>query len=160
MPIDDDAAEIIRSALEPAATVKVKKRRSKRPLPNGLDTEGVSIDDFRAYMPSHNYIFIPSLTPWPGSSVNARCPPVDTGSRDEQGEPITISATAWLDHNRAVEQMTWAPGLPQIIENRLIIEGGWIDRPGVNCFNLYLPPRTTEGDATRVDKWLDHINYL
>ena len=31
-----------------------------------------SIEDFRAYMPMHEYIFVPSRELWPASSVNAR----------------------------------------------------------------------------------------
>jgi hypothetical protein len=38
--------------------------------------EGVSLDDFWAYMPMHNYIYAPTRTAWPGSSVNSRIAPV------------------------------------------------------------------------------------
>jgi hypothetical protein len=38
--------------------------------------EGVSLDDFWAYMPMHNYIYTPTRTAWPGSSVNSRVAPV------------------------------------------------------------------------------------
>src|SRR5262249_32027467 len=38
--------------------------------------EGVSLEDFYAYMPQHNYIYVPSREPWPAASVNARIPPV------------------------------------------------------------------------------------
>ena len=34
--------------------------------------EGVSLDDFNAYMPTHSYIFTPSREMWPAASVNAR----------------------------------------------------------------------------------------
>jgi hypothetical protein len=38
--------------------------------------EAVTLDDFYAYMPQHSYIYTPSREPWPGTSVNARIPPV------------------------------------------------------------------------------------
>ena len=88
------------------------------PCPEG---RGVTIDDFRAYMPSHSYIFTPCREFWPGSSVNARLPrmPVlnENGQpkHDKAGKPVTISASRWLDQNRPVEQMTWCPGLPMLI---------------------------------------------
>jgi hypothetical protein len=128
--------------------------------------EGVSVDDFWAYMPMHNYIYAPTRAHWPGSSVNARIPPVKlTDERgnpvlDKDGEQRTVLAATWLDQHRSVEQMTWAPGLPDVIPNRLILEGGWIDRPGVKCFNLYLPPTIAPGDARQAGKWLDHVRYV
>ena len=39
-----------------------------------------------------------------------------------------MAASAWLDRNQPVEQMTWAPGEPMLIRDRLISEGGWIER--------------------------------
>ena len=56
--------------------------------------------------------------------------------------------------------MTWAPGLPEIIEDRLLYEGGWLDRPGVRCFNQYLAPTIIPGDARRADRWLDHVRLV
>jgi hypothetical protein len=43
--------------------------------------------------------------------------------------PQFIAASRWLDENKPVEQMTWAPGEPQLIRDRLITGGGWIKRP-------------------------------
>src|SRR5271170_6611998 len=36
----------------------------------------VSLDDFRAYMPMHNYVYVPVGDTWPASSVDARIPPI------------------------------------------------------------------------------------
>ncbi|HEX3486478.1 MAG TPA: toprim domain-containing protein, partial [Micropepsaceae bacterium] len=69
----------------------------------------LNINQFHAHMPSHRYIFAPAGDFWPASSVNARLPKV-TG---EDGKPINPSA--WLDQNRHVEQMTWAPGEAPLI---------------------------------------------
>jgi hypothetical protein len=118
------------------------------------DITGVSLDDFVAYMPQHSYIFMPARELWPAASVNARVPPI-TGP---DGKPIP--AGKWLDTNRAVEQMTWAPGKPMLIPDKLIADGGWIDRPGCTVFNLYKPPiiQPITGDVT---PWFDLIqkNY-
>ena len=104
---------------------------TSEPCPEG---RGVTIDDFVAYLPSHVYIFTPCREVWTGVGVNARLPrmPVLTKAgklkRDKNGEAITISATTWLDRNRAVVQMTWTPGFPMLITDRLVVDGGWIER--------------------------------
>jgi hypothetical protein len=122
--------------------------------------EGVSFDDFRAYMPGHYYIFIPSREPWPASSVNARLGHVPlsnadgTPKLDDKGDQETIPASKWLDQNSPVEQMTWAPGLPMLIVDRLIAEAGWIERAGVTTFNLYRPPTIVPGDAKKARHWI------
>ena len=118
--------------------------------------DGVTLDDFCSYMPAHAYIFTPSRELWPASSVNARVPPVQL----KKGKPKTISASAWLDKNRAVEQMTWSPGLPMLVRDRLIADGGWIKRNGVTCFNLYRPPTIDHGSAAKANPWLNHIDKV
>lgn len=116
---------------------------------------GVSLEDFHAYMPAHSYIFTPSREMWPASSVNARIPPIPMGD-DEKKMP----ANAWLDRNKPVEQMTWAPGLPMLVRDRLIAEGGWIERNGVSCFNLYKPPAIELGEANKATKWIDLVKKV
>jgi hypothetical protein len=114
--------------------------------------EGVERSDFQAFMPGHAYIFVPTGELWPGSSVNSRIPPIEDGV-DKEGKPKFISASAWLDRNRPVEQMTWAPGMPKVISDRLISDGGWIERKGVACFNLYRGPTPRPNTrARRCDK--------
>ena len=70
---------------------------------------------------------------------------------------MNVKASAWLDQNRPVEQMTWAPGQDMLIYDRLISEGGWIEKSGATCFNLYRPPTIEPGDATKADPWLEHV---
>ena len=71
-------------------------------------TAGVSLADFYSYMPQHSYMYAPSREMWPASSVDARIGPIEIGVNAD-GEPITIPAHVWLDCNRPVEMMTWAP---------------------------------------------------
>jgi hypothetical protein len=120
----------------------------KKPKP------AVSLDDFRAYMVVHKYIFTDTGDLWPASSVNARIPPVPISS------DIEISASKWLDTRQPVEQVTWAPGRPQIIEGQVIAEGGWIDRPGCSVYNFYRPPVIRLGDATKAGQWIDHVRRV
>jgi hypothetical protein len=128
--------------------------------------EGVSLDDFLAYMPSHTYIFMPTREMWPAKSVNARIAPIpitDASGEpvtDDEGKPKKMTAAAWLDRNKPVEQMTWAPGMPELIRGRLIWDGGWIEHGGVTTLNLYRPPRCKGGDPNAAGMWIDHIRRV
>ena len=102
----------------------------------------------------HSYIYTPTRALWPASSINARIPPVKVGPGAE------IKANTWLDRKSAVEQMTWAPGLPEIINDRLLHDGGWLDRSGVKCFNQYLPPTIVLGKASGADRWIKHVHLV
>jgi hypothetical protein len=127
---------------------------------------GVSLADFYAYMPQHSYIFAPTGDLWPSGSVNARVPPI--ALVDENNQPILdpaskqklLPASAWLDRYRPVEQMTWAPAEPMLIHDCLISEGGWIERDGVTCFNLYRPPVIDPGNAAKAHPWIDHVHRI
>jgi hypothetical protein len=119
----------------------------------------VRLDDFVAFSPEHSYIYKVTGDHWPAASVNARIKAIKEGDR-------LIKASEWLDKHAAVEQMTWMPGEPQIIKDRLIaLEGGIFPHPGAAVFNLYHPPivkpkpekPTTEAD---VAVWLDHIKKI
>jgi hypothetical protein len=120
---------------------------------SAADNGGVRLEDFLAYMPKHVYIFTPSCEFWPAASVNARVAPVIGPG----GKPS--SPSAWLDVNAAVEQMTWAPGLPMLIRNRLISDGGWIERHGCTVFNLYRPPSIVP-IAGDVAPWLNLVRNV
>jgi hypothetical protein len=129
------------------------------------ESDKVTVDDFVAYVPAHSYLFIPCREPWTGNGVDARVPPLPVLKKNGQpklnnGKPAVIRATTWLDQNRPVEQLTWCPGEPMLIVNRLVVDGGWIERKGVTCFNLYRPPRIKLGDAKRAKPWLDHVHNI
>ena len=142
-----------------------QKKTNGRAQEQGLEG-GVTVNDFRAYMPTHSYIFEPSGDMWPASSVNSRISPIPAcdakgnAELDDKGKQKIIPASTWLDLNRSVEQMTWAPGLPMLILDRLISNGGWIERKGVTCFNLYRPPTLVTGNAAEAARWLDHVHRV
>jgi hypothetical protein len=127
-------------------------------IKNFADKNAVSLTDFYAYMPSHSYIYAPTREHWPASSVNARVAPIPF--TDADGEEQQLKANVWIDQNQPVEQMTWAPGLPMTIRNRLISNGGWIERQGAAVFNLYRPPTLESGDASKAEPWLGHLRKI
>jgi hypothetical protein len=131
-------------------------------LVDAAETVGVRLEDFRAYMPMHSYIFMPTGELWPASAVNARLPPVPLVDRTgapifNEGRPKTSKPSVWLDTHRAVEQMTWLPGRPSILVDTLVSDGGWIDRLGCHVFNLYRRPTIERGNPDQAAPWLSHL---
>jgi hypothetical protein len=120
----------------------------------------VKLEDFRAYMKKEGAcIFIPSGEIWPSDNVNKRLPPVFVGF-DDEGKPKYIPAATWLYRNRPVEQMTWAPGEPELIRDRLFVEAGWLNYPRATVFNLYRPPTVKLGDPAKAERWVNHVEYI
>lgn len=131
--------------LDRASPARPNQRARERRL-----AAGVQLSDFHAYLPAHNYIFAPTGELWPMASVNACLPPVPSGES-------TLKPSSWLDQFRSVEQMTWVPGEPMIVDGRLVSGGGWIERPGCRIFNLYRPPTLAHGDPALAGPWVDHV---
>jgi hypothetical protein len=132
--------------------------------------KNISLDDFVAYLPQGTYIFLPTREPWPGESVNSQFAGgvalLDENGKSvlikkgkSKGEPVMIKTSTWLDIHRPIHQMTWAPGLPLLIKDRVVADGGWIEKPGAVCLNLYRPP-TLKGKRGKVKPWLDHIRRI
>jgi hypothetical protein len=129
--------------------------------------DGVRLGDFYAYMPQHNYFYAPARRLWPAGSINSRLSAQvlldDDGNlrRNEKDKVIKIAAAQWLDQNRPVEEMTWAPGDPMLVHDRLMVENmGWVDKPGTTTFNLYHPPIIQAGDPRQALPWLRLVYRL
>jgi hypothetical protein len=120
--------------------------------PPANDDFTLTLQDFVAYMPMHNYVCLPTREFWPAASVNSRIAPVTDGKK-------SVTAGAWLDANAPVEQATWAPGKPMLIYVKVISDGGWIDQPKFTVLNLYRPP-IIEPRPGNVDLWVDHIRRV
>ncbi len=126
----------------------------------------IDLENFQAFLPEHSYIYIPTRDLWPSVAVNAVVPSVpifnlDGSPRlDDRGEQVRMTATTWLDKHQSVQQMTWAPGEPMLIRERLISEGGWFGHPGASCFNLYRPPTIKHGDPSKAGRWVDHVKTV
>jgi hypothetical protein len=94
--------------------------------------KGIKLEDFIAYLPWHVFMFIPTREAWPAVSVNARIDPIALENPDgtpvvnsKTGETVKIQASAWLDKNHSAQQMTWCPGMPLEVHDRLVDSGGW-----------------------------------
>jgi len=120
----------------------------------------IGLDDFVSYLPEHSYIYMRTGAHWPGSSVDARLPRVRVGVTNN-GTPIMISPSDWLDRNRRAEVQTWMPGKPTLIKGHEFTENdGLKPHADSTTFNLYHPPTIELGDPSGAGRWLDLIEEL
>jgi hypothetical protein len=117
------------------------------------------LDDFYALPSTSRFMFMPTLELWPADAVNSIFPAIPT-PRKLNGKFVTIKPATWLKQYRRVEQASWVPGDPEIIEGRLISEGAWRDYPGARCLNLYRPPLIIPGDAGLAGPWVEHLHTI
>ena len=140
--------------------------KPKPPPPNGADDYGapreappsrntLPVSDFIAFSPDHTYIHRATGETWTSTAVNARVMPVKIGGGKKE-----LAANVWLDRNDAVEQRTWAPGEPQVIENKLVAEGGFFAKQGARVFNVYKPPYIIAATSREIGFWRDRLYAL
>jgi hypothetical protein len=129
-------------------------------------------DNFRADAERGQYWYLPADALWPAKSVNARLPQV--ALLDQYGQPARYTrgpkngevkkmpASVWLDRNSPVQSLTWAPGYPQLIPDRIFKLGGFIEAPGNVVLNRYQPPtiNITHANFRRVDVYVEHWHWL
>lgn len=141
---------------------------------------GVRLIDFWYHAPTARFLFAPTRDLWSAASVDralrlkptgeqgaseaqaseSEAPSAERRSGAKAKKKAPPLASAWLARHRRVEQTSWAPGEPQIIDGRLLVEGGWIERPGFRAFNLYLAPTLKRGDPAKAGPWLDHVRRV
>ena len=143
---------------EQCAHATFSKQTQKAEAGKERPSSGVTLGDFVANLPEHNYVFLPTRAPWPASSVDSQLPPMP--KLDKNGKQVLIPAHTWLDKYAPVQQMAWCPGLPLLIPDKLVADGGWIDRPGVTTLNLYRPPTIKLGNAAEAEQWVDLVKRV
>src|SRR5262249_34375169 len=72
-------------------------------------------------------------------------------------QEVPISATEWLDQNRAIDMMAWVPGQPTVLRDCIMSNGGLINRNGCAVFNLYQPPLVEAGDPTAAGPLIQQV---
>jgi hypothetical protein len=122
------------------------------PLPehgNLTAPQAFALEDFVAYLPGGTFCYLPTREMWPATGVNAKVGDVMVNGVSK------IKAATWLSHHQKADAMAWSPGEPTRINDRLLVEGGWIEKIGDTTLNTYRPativPR--EGDAS---PWFNH----
>ena len=70
----------------PMMETPVKPTKTDAIKGNETLPDGVTLEDFSAFMPMHSYIYHPTREMWPAASVNARIEPVPLV--DDDGQPV------------------------------------------------------------------------
>lgn len=109
----------------------------------------ITLDDFYAYLPKHQYLYVPTQTLWPAATISSRL-----------GKVNKTKAARWLDLHRPISQIIWTPGEPRIVRDKHLIEGGWIEKPGAIVFNQYREPPLLNGDPAQAGPWIDLVCKL
>jgi hypothetical protein len=123
----------------------------------------ISCDDFYSHLPAGSYLFVPTMEHWQAKSVDGFLPPVQITYQDADGNTKVkkIKPHLWLDQNRPIQQMTWLPGKPMIIENRLLTkEGVWVDRRRAKSYNSYRAPTLVPGDGRLAGPFFDLVDKV
>src|SRR5262249_46460209 len=70
-------------------------------------------------------------------------------------------ASVWLAKNHSIEALTWDPGKPEFIHDCVVVDGGYIDKPGATTLNFYRPPPDIKlGDPAQATRWVEHWRKL
>jgi hypothetical protein len=121
--------------------------------PNLTAPQAFALEDFVAYLPGGTFCYLPTREMWPASGANAKLGDVMVNGVSK------IKAATWLSQNRAADAMAWCPGEPMLIKDRLLVEGGWIAKPGDTTLNNYRPA-TVEPREGDVSPWLEHTKTI
>jgi len=127
----------------------------------------LSFDDLCSYAPSRCCIYLPCKTMWPNASVDDRLPPMPllnaNGNpiKNAKGRVVMVKATERLAKERSIESLTWDPGKPEFIPGYVVVDGGYIEKPGATTYNYYRPPPNIKlGDAAQATRWVEHWKRL
>lgn len=151
--------EILGDSADFKDTHEEPRRKARQPTV-GAYKKDLKLDDFLYHLPSQAYIYRKTGELWPGASVNLRVPAVYVGL-NSKGEEIFIDAATFIAKHQCVEQMTWYPGLPQVIERKLMYDGGLVDDRTAQIYNSYRPaPELKGGDPAKAKPWLRHVYDL
>jgi hypothetical protein len=137
--------EVVRTVQDVYRKEAEKRAAKTAPLPEDAKNE-----DFYYDAETGNYIYTPLMSSWPAKSINTHLP-----------KNNGVKPARWIAENRAVHQKLWAPGLPQIVEGKHLLEGGeWLGKEGIRSINSYTPPRLKPGSPGRAGPWLDLVKRL
>ena len=115
-----------------------------------------SLNDFYLYAPDNRCIYLSTAEMW-------ACTSVDMAITEWPKNPQTgdaIKPSRWLARHRAIDQLTWHPGRPQVQEGVSVRDGGYIKDSKTRVFNLYRGPSSVVGDPSQAGPWLEHVHCI
>jgi hypothetical protein len=132
---------------------------------NGHLKSQVDYEDFVVLGPSRSCLYLPSRTPWPNESVNEwlpRRPKRDARGNlvRRKGKVVMQPPVGWLLEHRRVAAMSWSPGDPEFIRDRLPVDAGWVHKEGAITCNTYRAPIIRPGNPAGAKRWVDHWHRI
>lgn len=121
-------------------------------IPDGTPDE-LTPDDFYAYLPDHKYINRRTRELFPVDAVNSHL------KRFTDGHCQGMKPALWLDQFRAVQQMSWQPAHPEIIEGVRSDKGYLVPEAKGKIYNRYCPSDAIASDADP-SPWVNHVHNL
>jgi hypothetical protein len=145
-------SEHVRDQTNPPKKALEEAQEARRVVGRARQVVETALQKFVYYAPGNDFIHANTGDHWIGTAVdnNVSRVGVITDSNGEIVKPHT-----WIMQNREVASLCWAPGMPSVIQDKLMTQGGWYASPGEKTWNLYRPPQIepVPGD---VSMWLDH----
>lgn len=123
------------------------KEESKQQV--AADTAALTPEMFYYHSEENKFIFTPTNSLWQKAAVNTRLPPIGR-----------FAASTMIAAERPVEQATWWPGKPRMIQHQLVHQGGLVDHPNARVYNYYRPPVVVNGNAQAARRFIDHVHLL
>ena len=127
----------------------------------------IEFEDFYALAPANRCIYRPTRDIWNNEAVDNRLPPMpllDANGNpvlNSKGKVVMAKATERLAKERSIESLTWDPGKPEFIPGYVVVDGGYIEKPGTTTYNFYRPPPDIKlGDPTQAARWVEHWKLL
>jgi hypothetical protein len=154
----DNRADYLPNTIMRACAGKEKVLSDPKPLapaltvPSGAPEE-LTPEDFYAYLPSHSYINRRTREFFSVDAVNSHL------RRFTDGYCKGMKPAAWLDVYRAVQQMSWQPSHPEIIEGMRSDKGYLIPEPKGRIYNRHRPSDAAATDADP-SLWVNHVRNL
>lgn len=112
---------------------------------DGEEIEDLSTADFYYYSPRNAYLFVLDGNLWSGPAVE---------------NALGKGAAKWIKKNQSVASLTWAPGEPELVLDRVVNEGGWVRKGKAHTLNLYLPGIIRKGDPEKAGRWVELIHKV
>lgn len=119
-------------------------------VPSGSPSE-MTPDDFWAHLPSHKYYNRGTREPYSVDAIN--------GHLRRFSDGLGMKPAAYLDMFRAVQQMSWHPGYPEIIEGMVSDNGTLRADPKGRIYNRF---RESDAVASNADPspWVNHMRHI
>jgi len=135
--------------------------------PSWRRDRAITVDDYQAFLPNSTFIFEPTNRTWNTKGVNSQIGMVTV--MDVAGNPVRdattgeikrLKAAEWLSRFKPIHEITWAPGEIKVIEDKVVSNEGWKEKPGTKTYNHYQAPNIILGSSRQAGMWLGHVDAL